>query len=60
MEKFAKLKDLLASAEADVEKFYTANNSAAGTRLRKAMQELKSLAQDVRTEITDKRKSAKV
>lgn len=60
MEKFSKLKDLLGSVETDVEKFYTAGNGAAGTRVRKAMQELKALAQGVRTEIAEKRKSVKL
>lgn len=59
MEKFTKLKEVLASAEADVEKFYNAGNSAAGTRVRKAMQDLKVLAQDIRAEVTDKKNSAK-
>jgi hypothetical protein len=59
MEKFTKLKELLASAEADVEKFYNAGNSAAGTRVRKAMQDLKVLAQDIRAEVTEKKNSAK-
>jgi hypothetical protein len=59
MEKFTKLKEQLASVEADVEKFYSAGNSAAGTRVRKAMQDLKVLAQDIRAEVTDKKNSAK-
>lgn len=59
MEKFSKVKELLASVEADVEKFYNAGNSAAGTRVRKAMQDLKVLAQDIRAEVTDKKNAAK-
>ena len=59
MEKFAKVKELLASVEADAEKFYNAGNSAAGTRVRKAMQDLKVLAQEIRAEVTDKKNSAK-
>ncbi|ETZ20896.1 histone H1 [Pedobacter sp. V48] len=59
MEKFTKVKELLASVEADVEKFYNAGNSAAGTRVRKAMQDLKNLAQEIRAEVTEKKKSAK-
>ncbi|PYF77151.1 histone H1 [Pedobacter nutrimenti] len=59
MEKFAKVKELIASVEADVEKFYSAGNGAAGTRVRKAMQDLKVLAQDIRTEVTEKKNSAK-
>lgn len=53
MEKFSKVKELLASVEADVEKFYNDGNSAAGTRVRKAMQDLKVLTQDIRTEVTE-------
>lgn len=59
MKNFAKVKEVVASIEADVEKFYNAGNSAAGTRVRKAMQELKGLAQEIRTEITEKKNSAK-
>jgi len=59
MEKFSQVKELLAAVEADVEKFYSAGNSAAGTRVRKAMQDLKVLAQDIRTEVTEKKNTAK-
>ncbi|MXV52996.1 histone H1 [Pedobacter sp. HMF7647] len=53
MEKFSKLKELIASVEADAEKFYNNSNNAAGTRVRKAMQDLKNLAQEIRTEVTE-------
>jgi hypothetical protein len=59
MERFTKVKELLASVEADAEKFYNSGNNAAGTRLRKAMQDLKVLAQDIRTEVTEKKNSDK-
>ena len=59
MEKFSQVKELLASVEADAEKFYNAGNSAAGTRVRKAMQDLKVLAQEIRAEVTDKKNSTK-
>ena len=59
MEKFSKVKELLASVEADAEKFYNAGNNAAGTRVRKAMQDLKVLAQEIRTEVTDKKNTGK-
>lgn len=59
MEKFAKIKETIAAVEADVEKFYNAGNAAAGTRVRKAMQDLKTLAQEVRTEVTEKKNSDK-
>jgi len=59
MEKFTKVKEVLASIEADAEKFYNAGNGAAGTRVRKAMQDLKNLAQEIRAEVTEKKNSAK-
>lgn len=59
MEKFSKVKEVVAAIEADVEKFYNAGNAAAGTRVRKAMQDLKGLAQEIRTEVTEKKNSAK-
>ena len=59
MDKFTKVKELLASVEADAEKFYNAGNNAAGTRVRKAMQDLKVLAQEIRAEITEKKNTAK-
>lgn len=55
MDKFQKVKELVASVETDVEKFYTGGNAAAGTRVRKAMQDLKVLAQEIRTEVTEKK-----
>jgi Tfp pilus assembly protein PilE len=53
MKKFDDLKALLAALEPDVEKFYTKQNSAAGTRVRKGMQDLKNLAQEIRVEIQE-------
>ena len=41
--------------EEDVKKFYDKENKAAGTRIRKAMQEVKALAQQVRTDIQEKK-----
>lgn len=55
MEKFGKVKELIASIEADADKFYNKANGAAGTRVRKAMQDLKVLATDIRKEITEKK-----
>ncbi len=59
MEKFAQVKEVVAAIEADVEKFYNAGNAAAGTRVRKAMQDLKGLAQDIRNEVTEKKNAGK-
>lgn len=53
MEKFSKVKELIASAEADAANFYEKGNKAAGTRVRNAMQQLKTLAQEVRNEVTE-------
>ena len=53
MEQIAKLKALIASAEADAEKFFSNGNNAAGTRLRNTMQALKVTAQEVRTAVTE-------
>ncbi len=58
MEKFSKIKDLIASMEDDADKFYNKTNSAAGTRVRKAMQDLKNLAQEVRNEVTELKNKA--
>lgn len=53
MEKFAKIKEIIAAIEADVEKFYMLSNKASGTRLRKALLETKKLAQAIRVEIME-------
>ena len=47
---FDKLQDVINDCQTDVTKFVDGNNSA-GTRIRKAMQTVKSLAQEVRTEV---------
>ena len=43
--------ELLTAARADYDKFYAGGNNAAGTRVRKIMQEIKGNAQDVRVHI---------
>lgn len=53
MEKFKELQSLLAETEADATKAFEKGNKAAGTRVRKAMQQIKVLAQEVRVEILD-------
>ncbi len=60
MKKFEELKSLITSIENDADKFYNKGNSAAGTRVRKGMQDLKNLAQTIRAEVQDlKNKEAK-
>nr|WP_022823744.1 histone H1-like protein [Hymenobacter norwichensis] len=58
MSNFSELKDLVMGLEGDFEKFYDKKNSAAGTRVRKGMQELKNLAQSIRTEVQNAKNSA--
>lgn len=53
MKKFEELKTLVASLEEDMDKFYNKQNGAAGTRVRKAMQDLKALAQEIRLEVQE-------
>ena len=53
MKRFEQLKSMIESLEADFEKFYDKGNNAAGTRVRKGMQEMKNLAQEIRLEVQD-------
>lgn len=49
--RFVELQQLVAGMQSDFEKFYRDGNKAAGTRVRNFMQELKTLAQAIRTEV---------
>jgi hypothetical protein len=51
---FDDLQDVVNDCQTDVTKFVEGNNSA-GTRVRKAMQAVKSLAQEVRVEVQDQK-----
>ena len=51
---FDELQDAVNDCQTDVTKFIDGNNSA-GTRVRKAMQEIKKLAQFVRVEVQDQK-----
>tara|TARA_R100001460_G_scaffold41922_1_gene77878 strand:+ start:484 stop:678 length:195 start_codon:yes stop_codon:yes gene_type:complete len=51
---FDDLQDIINDCQTDVTKFVDGNNSA-GTRVRKAMQAVKSLAQEVRVEVQDQK-----
>ena len=53
---FDELQNAINDCQADVTKFVEGNNSA-GTRVRKAMQVIKQLAQDVRIEVQDQKNS---
>ncbi|HET7819489.1 MAG TPA: histone H1 [Bacteroidia bacterium] len=58
MQKYETLKQLVANMEADVQKFYNGNN-AAGTRVRKHLQDVKKACQDMRNEVQEIRESRK-
>ena len=51
---FDVLQDTINDCQADVTKFVEGNNSA-GTRVRKAMQAVKALAQEVRIEVQEQK-----
>ena len=51
---FDDLQDAINDCQGDVTKFVDGNNSA-GTRIRKAMQAVKSLAQEVRVEVQEQK-----
>ena len=55
MGRFNEVQDLVNSLESDFEKFYDKGNNAAGTRVRKGMQTLKNLAQEIRVEVQSKK-----
>ena len=59
MEKFEELKTLIASIEEDATKFYEKGNKAAGVRLRKGLQEIRTLSQTLRQDVSSKNKEAK-
>ena len=49
--RFEELRSHIEGLESDFTKFYEKGNKAAGTRVRKGMQDLKVLAQDIRAEV---------
>ena len=57
MDSYNRLIEILEEAKRDAAKAYEKENVSAGIRVRKLMQEVKDLAQDVRKEIAEIRKS---
>ena len=51
---FDQLQDVINDCQADMTKFIEGNNSA-GTRVRKAMQLVKKMAQDIRLEVQNQK-----
>jgi hypothetical protein len=55
MARYDELKQFVDGLERDFAQFYDKGNKAAGTRVRKAMQDLKKMAQDIRVEVQEKK-----
>ena len=51
---FDQLQNVINDCQSDVTKFVEGNNSA-GTRVRKSMQAVKKMAQDIRVEVQDQK-----
>lgn len=58
LQKVEKIQSLLDQVKIDAEKFEK-GNSAAGTRVRKSLQEIKTLSQDLRLQVTEVKNSRK-
>ena len=56
-DRFEQLCSFVADMSDDFNKFYGKKNKAAGTRVRKGMQELKKMAQDIRVEVQNQKNS---
>ena len=59
MDKFNELKAIIAGLEEEATKFYEKNNKAAGVRLRKGLQDIKTLAQALRQDVSAKNNEGK-
>lgn len=55
MDKYTELKNLVSEMEQDVNKFYNKDVKAASVRIRKALQEIKTVSQDMRKEVSDRK-----
>lgn len=57
--RYNEFKTILEAAEGDFEKFYDKGVAAAGTRVRKALQELAVLCKEVRKDVTETKNARK-
>jgi hypothetical protein len=57
MEIYNKIVALVEVAKEDIDKFYVKGNKSAGTRVRKHMQDLKALAQELRLDVQNSKKT---
>ncbi len=55
MDQLNRLQEVLESMKVDAEKFYDKGQNAAGTRLRKALNDLRKKAAEIRKEFQDER-----
>jgi|TARA_B100000287_G_scaffold433054_1_gene493826 hypothetical protein len=58
-ESYKRLEQIIVNSTIDADKFVNGNNSA-GTRVRKAMQEVKKIAQEIRLEVQEQKSSVPV
>ena len=59
MEKFTGLNEILDNMKTDIEKFYSKGQNAAGTRLRKSLNDLRKKAAEIRKDIQEERTKRK-
>lgn len=57
MDKYEELLAIITSSKEDFIKFFDKGNAAAGTRVRKVMQEVKDKAQNIRNSVQDIKRS---
>lgn len=55
MNQFETVKNMLMDLEKDFEKFYDKGNNAAGTRVRKGLQDLKNKCQEIRLDVQNRK-----
>lgn len=55
MNQFETIKNMLMDLEKDFEKFYDKGNNAAGTRVRKGLQDLKNQCQEIRLDVQNRK-----
>ncbi len=56
MEKLTQLLTMVNNLQEDGVKFYEKGNSAAGTRLRKGLQEIRKFSQEIRLQVSELKK----
>lgn len=57
MEKYEELKTIILELEGDIDKFYVKGNKSAAVRIRKSMQDIKNLAQELRLHVQETKNS---